>query len=141
MSSPARARFVSPYRTSSKDVRTVPDLVVVEGKTPETRRVAWPLVVVLVLTVVLALGLPLAMNTHMAQRAYEIRDKRVELAELKTETASLERAVLSASSPEQLAEKAASMGLVPAASIGVVSLSEGTVEGGEAAREPEPKDE
>lgn len=135
MSSTAPAWFTSPRKNFPQDATKVPNLVVVEGEVPDPRKVAWPLVVVLVFTVVLALGLPLVMNTHMAQRAYEIRHMRVELAELRTETAALESELLEAASPERLAEEASSIGLVPAASIGVISLEDGTVEGGEVAVE------
>ena len=71
------------------------------------------------------------MNTQMAQRAYEIREMKVELAELKTRTGALERDLMAEGSPEVLADKAEALGLVPAAAVGVISLQEGTVEGGE----------
>lgn len=132
MSSTAHNHFASSFDAHQKASSALPpSFTVVEGGRNEVGRVAWPLIIVLFVTVVLTLALPLVMNTQMAQRAYEIREMKVELAELKTQTGALERELMAVGSPQELAEKAESLGLVPAAAIGVISLDEGTVEGGE----------
>ncbi len=132
MSSTAHNHFASSFGAHRRASSTPPpNFTVVEGGRSEVGRVAWPLVIVLFVTVVLTLALPLVMNTQMAQRAYEIREMKVELAELKTRTGALERDLMAEGSPEVLADKAEALGLVPAAAVGVISLQEGTVEGGE----------
>ena len=76
----------------------------------------------------------MVVNTQMAQRAYEIRDQRVQLAEINAQVETLEAQLLVASSPQMLEDKASKMGLVRAGNIGTINLADGVVEGGEAAQ-------
>lgn len=94
----------------------------------------WPIVLVALLVLVVAIALPLIINTQMAQTSYAIRDQRVQLAELSAQTTVLEANLLAASSPQVLDAKARALGLVPAGAPGTVSLTEGSVTGGEEAR-------
>lgn len=111
-----------------------PQLVVIDGDQSKDRSFAWPLFLVALVAGLLALTLPLVMNTHMAQRAYDIRTLKIERAELATVTADLEVQLMEASSPQALAAKAEEIGLVPAPALGVIVLETGTVEGGESAQ-------
>lgn len=106
---------------------------VVPGQKNVLRRKAWPFVILAVIIVVLAVAVPMVINTQMAQRAYEIRDQQIALAELKAEGDALEAQLLVVESPANLEDKAQALGLVPAGHMGAISLTERTVVGGVAA--------
>lgn len=126
----------APYRLAPREEAPAkkPSLAVIAGQAGGARNVVWPLLVIILLAAAMTIGLPLVLNTHMAQRAYDIRDMKIQLAELKTETAGLETDIMVVSSPEVLASKAEAIGLVPAATVGIISLEQGIVEGGEPAQ-------
>lgn len=105
-------------------------LRVVEGEREAITHNAWPFVLLAVLAIVVAVVLPLVLNTQMAQRSYDIRDIQIELAELRSETTALENQVLKEAAPDSLEEKARAIGLLPSEGTGVITLGTGTVEGG-----------
>lgn len=109
-------------------------LRIVETDRLPSKHSAWPFVVIALFLLVVAIAVPLVVNTHMAQTAYAIRDQRIELAELNAEIATMETQLLELSSPQLLDSKARALGLVPAGKPGTVSLLDGSVVGGEPAR-------
>lgn len=126
----ARAASVRPLRVSSPEFEQAQRFHVVTGQKTDLRRSAWPFVLLATLLLLITIALPMVVNTHMAQRAYEIRDMQIALTELNASSSTLEANLLAASSPSSLAAKAKEMGLVPAGSAGAISLSNSTVEGG-----------
>lgn len=116
------------------ETETQPRIHVVPGQKVMLRRAAWPYILLVVVLVVLTVALPMVINTQMAQRAYEIRDQQIALAELNAEADSLSAELLAVESPGVLEEKAKALGLVPSGHIGAISLSAGTVTGGVAAQ-------
>lgn len=118
----------SPRSSSSTRIQ------VLAGQKVNLRVSAWPFILIASLLVILTIALPMVVNTQMAQRAYEIRDQRVQLAEINAQVETLEAQLLVASSPQMLEEKASKMGLVRAGNIGTINLADGVVEGGEAAQ-------
>lgn len=103
---------------------------VVPGRQAARRVKAWPYLLLAAALAILMIAVPMVVNTQMAQRAYEIRDQQVVLAELKAETETLESELLAAQSPQALEEKATALGLVPAGEVGAISLERRSVEGG-----------
>ena len=110
----------------------VPELRVVEGTANTgSRRGVLTATLAAALLFVLAVVVPLLINTSMASMAYEIRDQRVQLREEQITIDALEKQLMEKSSTEALRKAAEDVGMVPAAPIGVISLEEGTVTGGE----------
>ena len=107
---------------------------VVAGQRINVRTSAWPFILIASVLVILTIALPMVVNTQMAQRAYEIRDQHVQLAEINARVETMEAELLVVSSPQKLEEKANAIGLVRSGSIGAVTLETRTVEGGEAAQ-------
>lgn len=132
-------RYASPAgRPASRPVRGVESArlairVVSQNDAPSRSR-AWPVVLAALLSLVVAIAVPLVINTQMAETSYAIRDVQVQLAELEAERIVLEAELLEASSPQALEQKARALGLVPAGAPGTVSLVDGTVTGGEPAQ-------
>ena len=69
----------------------------------------------------------LLLNTTMASGAYERRDLKVEIAELHQERSTLVTQLESNSSPQFLAKEASDMGMVPAETLGFISLEDAVV--------------
>ncbi|WRS29449.1 hypothetical protein U6G28_07915 [Actinomycetaceae bacterium MB13-C1-2] len=107
--------------------------VVTRNETASPGR-AWPIVLLALLILTVAIALPLVVNTHMAQTSYAIRDLRVELAEVNTQSTVLESRLLELNAAPALQERAETLGFVRAAAPGAVSLVDGTVTGGEPAK-------
>ncbi|MFZ1381775.1 MAG: hypothetical protein WAS54_03185 [Scrofimicrobium sp.] len=95
---------------------------------------AWPIVLLALVVLIVAVALPLVINTHMAQTSYAVRDLRVELAEVNAQSTVLESQLLELNAAPALQERAKTLGLVRGAAPGAVSLVDGTVTGGEPAR-------
>ena len=125
---PQSTQSVTPGISSSTRIQ------VVTGQKINVRTSAWPFILIASLLVILTIALPMVLNTQMAQRAYEIRDQQVQLAEINARVETLEAELLIVSSPQKLEEKANAIGLVRSGSIGAVTLETRTVEGGEAAQ-------
>ena len=76
----------------------------------------------------------LYLNTQMVPTSYLIHDAEIELARLQEETQSLEQALQKVSSPQRLKQAAHAQGMVPSGATGFITLSDGTIEGGQPAR-------
>lgn len=111
-----------------------PHLTVVEGTKGDVRRAVAPLLLAGLLLFVFAIVLPLVINTDMARMSYAIRDQRVVLSEHEATIETLEAELLLANSTENLQERATEIGMVPAAPIGVISLQDHEILGGEPAQ-------
>jgi len=109
-----------------------PELRVVEGTIP--RRSTVPMVILALVVLLLSIIVPMVLNTQMAETSFEIRDQQLQLNQLDAEAWSLQSELQQVSSPVALEEAARAHGMVPAGSIGFISLDAGTVGGGEAAR-------
>lgn len=108
-----------------------PALRVIEGAEP--RRSVVPLAIIAVVVLVIAIVVPMMINTHLAERAFQIRELQLELNELDAQVWDMRTQLQEVSSPGHLEEAARGLGMVPAGSPGVISLSDGTVSGGRAA--------
>ncbi|MDO5719971.1 MAG: hypothetical protein Q4P05_04490 [Actinomycetaceae bacterium] len=127
MSSAALSR-TRPARTPRTRVKQVPELRVIES--PSGPRAALPFISVVVSVLLAVLAANLFLNTQMAQKSYEIRDKQVELTYLNEQTQALQQRLQSESSPANLEKQARDLGMVPAGPTGFITLSTGSVEGG-----------
>ena len=94
---------------------------------PEQARSLVPFAWTCVLIVVAALASVLLLNTTMSEGAYERRDLKIELADLHQQRAALITALEANSSPRFLSTTAADLGMVPASTIGFISLEDGVV--------------
>lgn len=117
-------------KPSQVSPQTAPRLRVVEGVQTDAPRSVVPTLLVASLLILLAIVIPLIANTNMAAMAYQIRDQNImynaEMAHIRT----LEAQLLQAESTPSLLEKAAEIGMVPAGPTAIISLEDGTVEGG-----------
>lgn len=109
-----------------------PDLRVVEGTLP--RRSVLPIAIVAIVVLLIAIIVPMVINTQMAETAFEIRDQQLELNELDAEAWTLQTKLQEVSSPVSLERAARAQGMVPAGQTGIITLSTGSVEGGQPAR-------
>ncbi len=133
---PARS-VPEPSRVSAPSVQRRPKgrapLRVVDGTKGHLRQALVPVLSAAIILFLATVVLPLILNTAMASLSYEIRDQRIETAQTQARIESLEARLLMLDSTDYLRSEAESIGLVPAGSIGVISLEDGTVEGGTAA--------
>lgn len=106
-------------------------LRVVPAQADQRGTVGFLISAILVLAAVLAGNLYL--NTQMVQTSYSIHDREIELTRLREETQSLEQALQKVSSPQSLKEAARAHGMVPSGTTGFITLSDGTIQGGEPA--------
>lgn len=86
-----------------------------------------PFAWVCVAIVLAAMASVLLLNTTMASGAYERRDLKIEIADLHQQRATLVTQLESNSSPQFLANMATDMGMVPAKTLGFISLSDDLV--------------
>ncbi|WP_043534251.1 hypothetical protein [Actinomyces polynesiensis] len=126
----ARTRPASRPERLRETVR--PDLRVVEGRSP--RRSVVPLVVIALLVLVAAIIAPMVINTQMAETSFAIRDQQLKLNALEAESWTLQTQLQQLSSPIALEKAAREQGMVPAGTTGLISLSDGSVEGGQPAQ-------
>lgn len=123
---PARSRHTRPV----EEVAPRPRLRVVRGVVPARTTLPFLLLVVLILAG--ALVSSMVLNAQMASTAYRMQQAQVELDVVNDHVATLQTQVQEASAPNSLAQRAAELGMVPAAAPGVIELSSGTVTGGTA---------
>ena len=112
----ARARATSRPAYVGEEIR--PLLTVVNSTRP--RRSVIPMTIIALVMIAIAIVVPMVINTHMAQTSYEIREYQTQLQEK--------------ASPVELEKAAKAQGMVHAGKLGTIRLSDGTVEGGVAAR-------
>jgi hypothetical protein len=93
---------------------------------PQTRL---PFVVVCLTLLAAALMGALLLNTAMAQTAFDMQAKQIELARLTERQQDLTQQLEIAASPQALAERARAMGMVPAPAPAFVDLTEGAIVG------------
>lgn len=86
-----------------------------------------PFVVLCVLVVVIALVSVLLLNTSMVKGAYDAHDLSIEISDLEQRRAELLTEIDAQAAPQQLADRAAELGMVPVTTVGFVSLADGTV--------------
>ncbi|RHA42006.1 hypothetical protein [Cellulomonas rhizosphaerae] len=98
-------------------------------RAPAQARTRVPFVLVCMGVLAVALLSALLLNTQMAQASYAIHDKTNELARLDQDQKDLVAVLDHKSSPEELAQAARRLDMVPAAGTGWVRLSDGSVQG------------
>lgn len=130
--STAAARTRPASRPERLRETTRPDLRVVEGRDP--RRSLVPLVLVALLVLVAAIIAPMVINTQMAETSFAIRDQQLKLNALEAQSWTLQTQLQEIASPISLEKAARAQGMVPAGATGFISLSGGTVEGGQPAQ-------
>jgi len=94
---------------------------------PQHERTLAPFAWLCVAIVLAALGAVLALNTSMAEGAYESRDLKVEIADLHQQRATALTQLESNAAPGALAQQAQTLGMVPADNIGFITLATGQV--------------
>lgn len=90
---------------------------------PRHARSIAPFALLCVAIVVGALAAVLVLNTTMAEGAYDQRDLKIDIANLHQERAAALTQLEANAAPGALAQQAQSLGMVPATSIGFVSLA------------------
>jgi len=94
---------------------------------PDQVRSMVPFAWVCVTIVLGSMAAVLLLNTTMASGAYERRDLKIEIADLHQERSTLVTQLESNSSPQFLATAASEMGMVPAKTLGFISLKSAVV--------------
>lgn len=94
---------------------------------PQHERSLAPFAWLCVMIVIAALGAVLALNTSMAEGAYESRDLKIEIADLHQQRAAALTQLESNSAPGALAQQAQTLGMVPADRMGFITLATGHV--------------
>lgn len=126
----ARARATSRPAYVGEEIR--PLLTVVNSTRP--RRSVIPMTIIALVMIAIAIVVPMVINTHMAQTSYEIREYQIQLNELEAQSWTLQTQLQEKASPVELEKAAKVQGMVHAGKLGTIRLSDGTVEGGVAAR-------
>ena len=126
----ARARATSRPAYVGEEIR--PLLTVVDSSRP--RRSVIPMTIIALVMIAIAIVVPMVINTHMAQTSYEIREYQIQLNELEAQSWTLQTQLQEKASPVELEKAAKAQGMVQAGKLGTIRLSDGTVEGGVAAR-------
>jgi len=121
----ASARALAP--APSREQQTAPRRHLEAVPLPQRGRSIRPFAALCVSVVVGALAAVLALNTTMAQAAYSSRDVKIEIAQLHQQRAQALTALEENAAPGALAQRAQEFGMVPAPSIGFVSLESSQV--------------
>jgi hypothetical protein len=119
----ARPLSSAPARQSQPERR--PRLAVVPA--PQRGRSIAPFALLCVAIVISALAAVLVLNTAMAQSSYSSRDIKIEIAQLHQARAETLARLEANAAPAALSQRAQELGMVPASSIGFVSLDNGQV--------------
>lgn len=109
-----------------------PELYLVPALTKQ--RLSWPVWFAVAAMLVLALVIPVVINTQMAVTSYAMYSQEQELSTLLDYQADLVTKTREAQSPQYLAAKAKEIGLVPAGEAGYITLSEGKITPGKPAQ-------
>ena len=132
--SAAAARIAVPDGRPSPRTPPPPRLRLV--RPPEQPRLRVPFVLACMGLLAGALLTALLLTTSTAQAAFGTSARHAELSRLQQDGADLQAKIDAASSPEQLANSARALGMVPATGTGWVRLSDGTVAGAPAPAAP-----
>lgn len=92
------------------------------------RSSSWSMGIAVAVMLVVALLVPVVINTQMAMTSYQMHTAEQELSQLLDRQADLVTRAREAQSPQYLASKAAEIGLVPAGPQGYISLKTGQVQ-------------
>lgn len=125
----AKARPATRPEPRRDDVR---ELRIVEGARP--RRSVLAILVLLVIVAMASVVASMVLNTRMAQTSFEIREQQLALNELEAKSWTMRAELDRKASPTELERAAKANGMVPAGSLGFISLDKGTVEGGTPAK-------
>lgn len=134
--STATARVAVPAGRPSPSPRTSPAPRLRLVRPPEQARLRVPFVLACMGLLAGALITALLLNTSTAQAAFGTSARHAELSRLQQDGDDLQAKIDAASSPEQLANSARALGMVPATGTGWVRLSDGTVAGAPAPAAP-----
>jgi len=121
LSSPAPLTHPAPVRATPRREYLRPVAA------PQHARTLAPFAWLCVAIVLVSLGSVLALNTTMAEGAYQARDLKIEIADLHQQRATALTQLESNSAPGALAARAQTLGMVPAPDIGFITLSTATV--------------
>ncbi|WP_084075853.1 hypothetical protein [Demequina sp. NBRC 110052] len=94
---------------------------------PEQARSLVPFVALCLAIIVAALGTVLMINIAMTEGAYERRDLKIEIDQLAKERSTLVTQLEANAAPSALTARASELGMVPADTLGVVSLRDSRV--------------
>ncbi|WNM23354.1 hypothetical protein [Demequina capsici] len=94
---------------------------------PQQARSIVPFAALCVGIIVASLAAVLLINIVMTEGAYERRDLKLEIAQLAQQHDDLVMQLEANSAPQQLAQRASDLGMVPADTLGFVSLQQGVV--------------
>ncbi len=94
---------------------------------PQQGRSLVPFALLCIGIVIASLAAVLLINIVMTEGAYERRDLKIEIAQLAQERDDLVMELEENAAPQQLAQRAAELGMVPADTLGFVSLQQGVV--------------
>ncbi len=121
----ATARPISPARTPETQRVPRPHLRAVAA--PEPGRSIVPFAWACLTVIMVALASVLALNTTMAEGAYEARELKIEIANLHQERAAALTGLEANAAPSALATRAQALGMVPANRIGYVRLADAQI--------------
>lgn len=130
--SAATARLRPASRPQAQRVSQSPQLRVIEGA--QGTRSLLPLAVLMLVTLVMAIVVPMVLNVHMAQTSFAIREQQLLLNELNAQAWSMEVELNERASAPALEAAARAHGMVLGPRPGIVTLEAGTVEGGTVAQ-------
>ena len=134
--STATARVAVPAGRPSPSPLTSPAPRLRLVRPPEQARLRVPFVLACMGLLAGALITALLLNASTAQAAFGTSARHAELSRLQQDGDDLQAKIDAASSPEQLANSARALGMVPATGTGWVRLSDGTVAGAPAPAAP-----
>ena len=112
-----------------------PQLRVISGASTATSS-SLPFLTLIILVLAGALIASMLLNAKMADTAYRMKEKQVELNVAEDHVGTLRTQVQEASAPDALADRAKDLGMVPAAAPGVVDVNKGQLTEGTPAHAP-----
>ena len=112
-----------------------PQLRVISGASTATSS-SLPFLTLIILVLAGALIASMLLNAKMADTAYRMKEKQVELNVAEDHVETLRTQVQEASAPDALADRAKDLGMVPAAAPGVVDVDKGQLTEGTPAHAP-----
>ncbi|CAM2730972.1 hypothetical protein ACSL103130_00050 [Actinomyces slackii] len=123
-----RAQGASPASAGRAQDSARPALRVIRSAAPS--RSTLPFLAIIILILSGALVASMLLNAQMADTAYQMKDKQIELNVMNDHVETLRTQVQEASAPDSLASRAEELGMVPAGAPGVVDLESSSLSGG-----------
>lgn len=121
-------------RVEAGDVKR-PQLRVVSGAS-QVASSSLPFLTLVIMVLAGALIASMLLNAKMADTAYRMKEKQVELNVTEDHVETLRTQVQEASAPDALASRAKDLGMVPAAAPGIVDVEKGQLTQGAPAQAP-----